>query len=426
MNQNTKPAANGLNYLLKLYSLGFGLAWPFLRKNRRLQTGWEQRTGHALPLACDLWLQAASGGEAYLALELLRGLKSHALKVLVTTNTAQGLEILQKGFAGLQAGKIEARAWFCPLDKPEIAARFVAAAQPRLLVLLETELWPGMLGAVKKQNIPVLLVNGRISAKSLRGYLKVKGLFRALAPKEVMAVSAADAARFKLLFNQSAVSVMPNLKFDRVLTSTTGEPTPLARYLPQDAPFVVLGSVRQEEEAAALAIIRALWATHPKAVIGLYPRHMERAPFWVETLTRLNLPFVRRSQLQSPLGPGAILLGDVFGELEQAYQCAAAVFVGGSLAPLGGQNFMEPLAAGVIPVIGPHWQNFAWVGSGIIDAGLLNVASDVNGVIAKLKAGLAAPTNKACVRARFKAYIARNLGGGQMACAKILTYLPKN
>ena len=420
MNGKAKSVGTASRLLLKIYDMGFSLMLPLLRRNQRLQKGWRQRVLAELPEPCDLWIQAASGGEAYLALEILRRLKVERLRVLVTTNTNQGLEVLEKGLAGLAAGGLTAEARFCPFDKPAYMARYMATLKPKVLLLLETELWPGMLYAAKKQGVAVLLANGRISPKSLQSYLKVKGLFRALAPDVIMAISSADAARFGELFTQTETSVMPNIKFDRIEASAADTAVPaLARYLPDNAPFVVLGSVRREEEAQVLDIIKGLVAANPGAVIGLYPRHMERVGPWRDLLRDNDIPYKLRSGLTQPLACGCVLLGDTFGELGQAYRCAEAVFVGGSLAPLGGQNFLEPLAAGVVPVIGPNWKNFAWVGRGIIDAGLLVVEKNAPGVADALNDMLRDCLSKGEVKKRFSAYIAQNLGGTQMVCDKL-------
>lgn len=420
MNGKAKPVGTAPRFLLKIYDAGFSLALPLLRKNKRLQKGWPQRVLEDLPEACDLWIQAASGGEAYLALEILRRLDLSGLKALVTTNTNQGLEVLEHGLAELPVNGVAAEARFCPFDKPAYMARYMAAVKPKVLVLLETELWPGMLYAARQEGVAVLLVNGRISPKSLKSYLKVKGLFRALAPDEIMAISANDATRFAELFPQTAVSVMPNIKFDRIQTAVADAATSeLAGFLPKDAPLVVLGSVRKEEEEQVLAIIRDIRREHPKAVIGLYPRHMERIPHWRDLLRDNAIPYQLRSELKQPLVADSLLLADTFGELGQAYQCAEAVFVGGSLAPLGGQNFMEPLAAGVVPVIGPNWKNFAWVGKGIKRAGLLVVENTGYDVANALNDMLDDHLTKEEVKKRFSAYIAQNLGGTQMVCDRL-------
>lgn len=426
MNGKAGPLGRTSRLLLKIYDAGFALLLPLLYKNKRLRDGWPQRVLNDLPAACDLWIQAASGGEAYLALEILRRLDMPGVKTLVTTNTNQGLEVLRSGLGELSRNGVTAEARFCPFDKPAYMTRYLAAVKPKVLVLLETELWPGMLWAAKRQGVAVVLANGRISPKSLKSYLRLKGLFRALAPDMVMAISAADADRFRQIFTQTTVNVVPNIKFDRIRTATaeTGLPA-VAEYLPGSLPFVVLGSVRKAEEAQILTVIHDIRRQHPHAVIGLYPRHVERIAYWRTLLRDNGMPYCLQSELRTPLGGGSVLLGDVFGELGSAYRRADAVFVGGSLAPLGGQNFMEPLAAGVVPVIGPSWKNFAWVGQGIAEAGLLLVGQTTGEVAGMLNASLTCHAPKDEVKKRFGEYIARNLGGARTVCETLAKLLVK-
>lgn len=426
MNGKVRPVGRTSRLLLKIYDAGFGLLLPLLYKNKRLRNGWFQRVLGDLPDACDLWIQAASGGEAYLALEILRRLDMPGVKTLVTTNTNQGLEVLRAGLDELSVNGVTAEARFCPFDKPAYMMRYMTVVKPKVLMLLETELWPGMLWAAKRQGVTVVLANGRISPKSLKSYSRLKELFRALAPDLVMAISSADARRFKQIFPQTSVSVVPNIKFDRIRTTTNDSALPaVAKYLPDNAPFVVLGSVRKEEEAQMLTIIHDIWQQHPRALIGLYPRHMERIESWRTLLRDNGIPYCLQSELTAPLAAGSVLLSDVFGELGSAYRCAEAVFVGGSLAPLGGQNFMEALAAGVVPVIGPSWKNFAWVGQGIEEAGLLMVGQTASGVSAELNEMLTHHAPKDEVKKRFNEYIARNLGGTRMVCERLEKLLVK-
>lgn len=420
--QNT-TSLKTIKGLILLYNFGFSAAMPFLRKNKRLKNGLNQRLGYVLPGKSDVWIQAASGGEAYLALEILRGLAAESLRVLVTTNTDQGLEILTKGITELPAGsQIQVAAQYCPFDKPAVMDKVMDAVQPKLVVLLETELWPGMLWAAKQRKIPVLLANGRISYKSLRGYNYAKSLFAALGPGRIMAISDRDAARFGKIFTNSNISVMPNIKFDRINIAEPCKNGILESFI-GTSPFVVLGSVRKEEEADVCALVTGLFKDNPGIIIGLCPRHMERVPFWREALAAAGIKYTLRSQLNRPLQPGSVLLGDTFGELGQAYRAATAVFVGGSLAPLGGQNFLEPLAAGVVPVIGLSWHNFAWVGERIVTDGLVQIAPDAVGVLKALDAYLKQPADKNEIKKRFNAYISANLGGVQMVCDTIKSVL---
>jgi len=426
-----------MNLARSAYDLGWSLAMPLLRRHGRLRQGFAQRCLDTPLPAVDLWVQAASGGEAYLAVELLRALEDLAprLKALVTTNTTQGLAVLAKAAEETHGQGPELHVAYCPLDKPALMARALEQVRPKAVVLLESEMWPGLLAACRKQEVPVVLVNGRMRPRSLAGYLAAGRLMRALAPQEILAMSEADANRFGLLFGRERVSLMPNLKFDR-LRLDEGIPyarNPLAFLLRPGAPFVVLGSVREEEEDLVEQVMAGLLLERPTTIIGLFPRHMERLDAWRERLERLEPGhptqgasgprWTLRSAMDRPAAPGTIVLWDTFGELGAAYHLARAAFVGGSLAPLGGQNFLEPLAAGLMPVIGPYWDNFAWVGTEIMDQGLAVVAHDPRETTQALVASLTRRISRDKVRARVQAYVSARCGGAKYAAQRIAKHL---
>lgn len=444
-----KNASGGaaLRLALALYDLAWAGATPLLpRLAPRLREGFGQRRLAGFPLERqDVWIQAASGGEAYLAWELLRHLApGRPLRVLVTSHTSQGLGVLTSAANELAAARPElsVTAAYCPLDRPALMRRAAAAVRPKVVVLLETELWPGLLAACAREGAPVLVLNGRMTGKSLAGYRLWPGLWRALAPAGVLAVSEADAGRYAALFGPERVGRMPNIKFDRAQAAlAAASPGPgdsagqgrlaaLAGALPEGAPFVIFGSVRREEEDAVLAAMRLLLARQPQTVIGLFPRHMERLPAWRDRLTAAGLTGVDRSALAAPsrtdaarrqAAPGQIVLWDVFGELGAACSLADGVFVGGSLAPLGGQNFLEPLAAGVIPVSGPSWSNFAWVGEDIVAEGLLRIVETPEELADAL--GASGRPDRTAVRERLGRYLASRTGGAQKACQRIESHL---
>ena len=170
-------------------------------------------------------------------------------------------------------------------------------------------------------------------------------------------------------------------------------------------------------------ILRELGRRCPDAVIGLFPRHLHRVPHWRKVLDGLGLSWKQRSMMNQPAQAGQVVLWDVFGELGLAYQYASAAFVGGSLAPLGGQNFLEPLMAGLKPVIGPHWQNFTWIGSQIMDQGLVHRADSWQDVARFLAGDMARSEDKEIIRQRAAAYIRHRQGGTRQACELIRTYL---
>ncbi len=410
-----------------LYNLIWKPAIPLLRLNRRLKDGFGQRTLKQDLPAADLWIQAASAGEAYLALHFVKNLTSIPfLKILITSNTRQGLEILEREAYDIMRSDTGKKIFvsFFPFDKPSIMEKAVQQVQPKLMLLLETEIWPGLLKALKKTDCRIVIANGRITLKSFNRYMLCRSLCRKLSPNKIFAVSAPDAERFGLLFGKKLVADMPNMKFDRIgRTLSADENRDLKGLVSPDQPFVVLGSVRREEEEQIQEVIRHLLKRRPDIIIGLFPRHMHRVKTWQERLDRISVSSALRSEADGKISSGTVILWDLFGELGAAYGISAAAFVGGSLAPLGGQNFLEAVVAGVVPVIGPYWDNFAWVGAEIFEQGLVKRAFSPLDVIDLLEKNLDnhAPRDK--VRKLIGTYIQERQGGTDIICscaAKIL------
>ncbi len=412
-----------------LYNMAWRIILPALRRNQRLAIGFENRLLKGpLKKNVHIWIQAASGGEAYLAWELLKSLSGpRRLTAVLTTNTLQGKEILEKAVQDIKGRKpnVEAQVTYFPFDMPLIMEKAVRRIRPRVMVLLETEIWPGLFLALKRHERPAVIVNGRMTEKSLSRYRIWPAFWRSIRPDHILAISNEDADRFAALFGSRGVATMSNIKFDRVQEADpTGDALDTFHSIVKPGTdFAVLGSVRQEEETDLENILRDLNQRRPDAVIGLFPRHLHRVPHWQNALDRLGLSWGQRSMMKDPAESGQVVLWDVFGELNTAYQCASAAFVGGSLAPLGGQNFLEPLFVGLKPVIGPHWRNFLWVGTQIVDQGLVHQADSWQDVAGFMVAGMARPEAKETIRQKAAAYIHKRQGGTQMACELITKYL---
>jgi 3-deoxy-D-manno-octulosonic-acid transferase len=426
---------------LCLYGLAWRTAQPLLRRHARLSDGFAERLmpegWPGLPPEAGpcLWLQAASGGEAWLIQTLLKALAGLPdlrlpLSLLCTTCTRQGLDVLERLAAdpSLPAG-LTVMPRYLPLDIPALMRKAVPAARPKAVVLLETELWPGLLEAAAREKVPVLILNARMTPRSLAGYSRLRPFWRERPPAAILAVSPEDAARFASLFGPEPVALMPNIKFDRTALPSLPEP------LPEVPPTVALASVRLEEESLLLPAVRELLAASfkgasPRLIIA--PRHMHRVPAWRELLASARLPCVLRSSRPQSAPP--LLLWDTFGDLSLLYAQADSVFVGGSLAPLGGQNFLEPLAAGLIPCVGPQIANFHWVGQDLFTLGLavtLPGAKDLApALLERLErvAGTAPAWKEARlaarkeVRTRFQAWLAPHTGGSLQAARLMLRY----
>ena len=404
-----------------IYTLAWRLALPWLKFHHRLAEGYRQRTLQDCPLQpVDLWIQAASVGESYLALQLVNHLTTpEPIRILITANTRQGIDMLNRGLTEHGQHQVDVR--YFPFDNPAIMQKAVDCLRPKLMVLLESEIWPGLMLALKSRHCKIMIANGRITDRSLRRYRLWPSIWQTLRPDKILAVSPADADRFGELFGPHNIAVMANIKFDRMdpAEPVAGDHTRLQAILPPGIPFVVLASVRRAEEAKVEQIIAEIIRSRPQTVIGLFPRHIQRLAFWQDALTRMAIPWTLRSSTSDVVPAGTVVLWDTFGELISAYRLAQAAFVGGSLAPLGGQNFLEALVSGLSPVIGPSWQNFAWVGREIAEAGLLRIASDSRQVAGLILKDLSCPPDRSQIAGNALRFIKARQGGTAQACRQI-------
>ncbi|MBW1792585.1 MAG: 3-deoxy-D-manno-octulosonic acid transferase, partial [Deltaproteobacteria bacterium] len=219
--------------------------------------------------------------------------------------------------------------------------------------------------------------------------------------------------------------IMNNIKFDRLDVSSKFDESvsPLRSIIEKDSKFIVLGSIRQEEEKDVTHLLSDLLSKNPQLIIGLFPRHMHRVDFWKKNLLCQSIPWKLRSKMSQPLKDGGVIVWDTMGELSYAYGSANAAFVGGSLAPVGGQNFLEPLTYGLKPVIGPHWSNFYWVGKKIIDERLVFQVNSWQDVSQFLFDNTVLSFDREQIRHSVIAYVQTRQGGTRQACNSINTYL---
>ncbi len=291
-----------------------------------------------------IWIHAVSVGEARAAAPLVRAIESAFAehRMLMTCTTAAGRETIKQlyGESVLEA--------YLPYDLPEAVQRFVEYYRPRLGILMETELWPNLLAQCSRHGVPVLLANARLSARSARGYRRWGALARPAieALSAVCAQTAEDAARLSALGARN-VEVTGNLKFDvepdaAQLAAGRAWRAQLAR------PVLLLASTREGEEQPLLAAAEPV-----RALIVVVPRHARR----FDEVARAAQS--RRTQAPLPAPGDRVHLGDTMGEMAFYYAACDVAVIGGSFAPLGGQNLIEALAAGAPVVVGPHMYNFA-------------------------------------------------------------------
>lgn len=322
---------------------------------------WWERLGWSPRIPGDeapIWLHAVSVGETIAAKPLVDALRARypQVPILVTGMTATGAERVTT----LLGDKVVHS--FAPYDTPDIVSRFLMRVKPRALLIMETELWPNWVAGCRRRDIPVLLLNGRMSEKSAKGYARVRALSRPLfsSLSWVAAQTDPDARRFADLgVRREALSVSGSIKFDAPLPPQIQENAKAWRteYCPGRLIWVA-GSSHEGEEALLLAVHQQLLAVFPDLLLILVPRHPERFSPVAELVKASGLSFVRRSGGDVTLAGVQVLVGDTMGELLFFYAVGDIAFVGGSLIPRGGHNPLEPAALGKPVLMGRHVFNF--------------------------------------------------------------------
>jgi 3-deoxy-D-manno-octulosonic-acid transferase len=324
-----------------------------------------------------LWVHAVSLGETRAAAPLIeRLLREMPEQTIVLTHmTATGREAGRALF-----GERVVQAWL-PYDLPFAVRRFFAHFAPRAGLLVETELWPNVASEAVLRGVPLLLVNARLSERSARGYRRVDALSRPMfaALAGVAAQSAADAARLSAAGARD-VATIGNLKYDVAVTAADRERgATLRTLLGRERPVLALASTREGEET--LLLDAHTRARLPSATLVLIvPRHPQRFDAVAALLTERGIRFTRRSENRSVPADVRVVLGDSLGEMLAYYAAADVAFVAGSLLPLGGQNLIEPIAAGTATLIGPHTFNFAQAAEAAVAAGAARRVRDADEV----------------------------------------------
>lgn len=407
-----------------------------LRRRSRTGWGWQERIldRNSVPEGpFDLWIQAASGGEATLAGELIRTLhnkitteKHPPLRLLLTSGTREGKEELERALASLESN-IHLKCSVCcfPLDAPHLMKRAFRRYRPRLAVLLETELWPGFLSSAKEAKVAVHLVNGRMSERSFPSYRRFHFLLNQLAPSRIWAISKNDADRFQQVMPAAPIQVMSNIKFDIMARTNQPSDTIEDPIYPEQfpGPLVIFGSIHRKEEEQILYVIDKIRKRIPGIVLAVFPKKPDRIGPWLSLLTKNHIPATRRSDLHHFKEASGVIVWDRFGELGSTYSHAVTAFVGGSLAPLGGQNFLEPLRFGLRPIIGPHWNDFSWVGDEFITNNLVRVARDKEQLLESLIADLEHPSSRQQTKEMADFIIQSRTGGTNAICRELLQHL---
>lgn len=354
--------------ILFIYNIGLLLALlvgaPLSLLRPRWREGLRERMGagaarvaHAMAGRQQVWVHAVSVGEVVAVSRLVEELDARLGRgsVVVSTTTQTGQQLARERFG---AG----RCFYFPVDLPWVVRGAVRALRPRVLVLGESELWPNVLTECSRGGVPIVVVNGRVSDRSLPRYLKLRRLWQPFLEMltAVEAQSTEDARRFvEIGVPGERVHLGGNLKFDAKPQRAAAIVEQLRAKLPTDARVLVAGSTLEDEERVLLEGWPAICVQVPSAVMVLAPRHPERFARVAALAREKQVMLIERSTWNGgPVRAGSVFLLDSIGELGSVYGLAAAAFVGGSLVPAGGHNPLEPARLGVPVVMGSHYENF--------------------------------------------------------------------
>jgi len=370
----------------RLYTVLFYLLLPLLLLHlalRGLRNGgylarWGERFGRFAPppRRGGIVVHAASMGEVNAAAALIRALAARHpdLPLCVTTFTPTGSDRVRELF-GDAAFHV-----YAPLDLPGAVRRFLDRVGPRLLVIMETEIWPNLYHQAAARGVPLMIANARISARSFGRYRRLRALTAEALGRAscIAAQSEGDADRLRALgAPPDRLTVSGNLKFDFAPPpSLDDEGLALRRAWGAQRPVLVAGSTHEREEAEVLAAFRTLRADWPDALLVLVPRHPERFARAAQAARAAGLEVALRSTGVAGAAGSACLVVDAMGELLRFYAAGDVAFVGGSLEPVGGHNLLEPAALGRPVLVGPYTANFADITALLLDAGAARRVAD--------------------------------------------------
>lgn len=310
-----------------------------------------------------IWLHAVSVGEVTAAAPIVKALRERLPEacIVVSTGTETGREMARKVMTGVSAFI------YFPLDFPFIVRKLLKLTRPDVFAAVETEIWPNFIRLSHRYGTEILLVNGRISPRSYKGYFRTRRLWKQVLDMvgAIGAISEIDAERLQRIgVPASKIRIMGNAKFDglaaRVDEKLKAEISAKLMIPPGSRVFVA-GSTHEGEEDVVLRAYSELLKKYPDFLLILVPRHPERGAAVSDLLARTGFhDRIRMSEIRSGKQRTSerVVIIDVIGELFKAYSLASFVFCGGSLVAKGGQNILEPAAWGKIVFYGPSMEDF--------------------------------------------------------------------
>jgi 3-deoxy-D-manno-octulosonic-acid transferase len=370
-----------------LYTLAMFLVTPLLvlrllargLRSQPYRGRWPERFGFfdAPGLAGSLWVHAVSVGEVNAAEPLIKALQRSYpdAPLVITTVTPTGAARVQQLFGD------SALQLYLPYDLPFAVRRFMNRIRPRLALIVETEIWPNLYFACHRRGIPLMIVNARLSARSMRGYKPLRALASsALHCVDLIAAqSRTDAARYRLLgADPQKVLVSGNMKFDMPIPNgAVAAGAAMRAHWGSRRPVWMAASTHEGEELPVLEAHLKVLQRLPDALLLLAPRHPERFRLVEHTVRSLGFKVATRSVEGVPSAMHQVCVIDAMGQLMPFFAASDVAFVGGSLVPIGGHNLLEPAALSVPVLVGPHTFNFEEITRSLIEQGGAERVPDV-------------------------------------------------
>ena len=354
--------------LLRLYQVLLYLIQPLIwlrlllrsRKAPAYRKRWGERYGFCRGKVAPhgILLHSVSVGETLAAVPLVRALRHHYpdLPITVTTMTPTGSERVRSAFGD------DVYHVYLPYDLPGSVNRFLTTVDPKLVIIMETELWPNLISQLYRRKIPLIIANARLSERSAAGYQKLGSFVKTMLRKITLiaAQNQEDGERFIALgLNRSHLHITGSLKFDISVTpELAAKAVALRRQWAAHRPVWIATSTHEGEEAIVLDTHKKLLAQFPQLLLILVPRHPERFAKAEQLTQEAGFKYTLRSSDAIPDAQTQVVIGDTMGELMLLYGIADLAFVGGSLVERGGHNPLEAAAHAIPVLMGPYTFNF--------------------------------------------------------------------
>ncbi|HSN23420.1 MAG TPA: lipid IV(A) 3-deoxy-D-manno-octulosonic acid transferase, partial [Methylomicrobium sp.] len=422
--------------MLAFYSLFFYLITPFILlrllwrsiKMPACRQRWNERFGfytQKYPQGV-IWFHAVSVGEFEALFPLLKLLQARHpdAELLITTMTATGSGRVKAVFGDTVSHV------YLPYDLPDVLVRFMHCFQPRLVVIMETEIWPNLYADCGRRHIPIFLINARLSEKSVRNYRRIPFLIRpALAQVRMIAAQTRkDAERFvEVGAPPESVKVLGNMKFDlQVAEQAIDEGRKLKSTVFCNRFVWIIASTHKGEETIFLDLYPEIRKKIPEVLMVIVPRHPERFADVRKLCEDRQLNVVMRTSGEHCSAGTDVYIADTMGELKMLYAAADVAFIGGSLIPVGGHNLLEAAAAGVPVMFGPYMANFKEIADGVLARGAAlqcHVRQDIVNTVHSLYVNSG---QRAAIAQRCRAFLQENRGAIDAIASLIETEISKD